>query len=323
MNDRLADIAQETLAAAQESLQQNQNDKSLLAAIIQAAYLIKDSSGRVIATGMGKSGLIARKVAATLTSTGTPCVFLHPADALHGDMGNIQKNEILLAFSNSGETRELLELLPHVKILSGKLIAITQKSNSNLAKNANATIVYYVSREGCPLHLAPMASTTVALSVADALAATLIKLKGFAAHDFSRFHPSGSLGKRLLTHVKDIMHNCKNSLVWHNQTTKELLQVMVSSNLGAVLVVNENKVLIGIVSDGDIKRLLDKHSAHDFWNIPVTKIMTHSPLTVQPHDMIEDALARMNQKKIYVLPVVNDKKNPIGMIRMHELIEFV
>lgn len=323
MNNRLALIAQETLSAAQESLQQNQNDKEVINAIVQAARLIEHSQGRVIATGMGKSGLIARKVAATLTSTGTPCIFLHPADALHGDMGNIQKNEILIAFSNSGETRELLELLPHIKTLSGKLVAITQKANSTLANNANATIVYHVSREGCPLHLAPMASTTVALSVADALAAVLIKLKGFVAHDFGRFHPAGVLGKRLLTYVKDIMHSCEDSLVGQTQTTKELLHIMISSNLGAVLVTNEDKVLTGIVSDGDIKRLLDKHSGQNLWNTSVSDVMTHDPLTVEAHSMIEDALALMNKRKIYVLPVVDKNKMPVGIIRMHDLIEFV
>lgn len=322
--EKLVALTKDTIAASAESLLLNQNDATVTASIVNAAKLIVASAGgRLITTGMGKSGLIARKVAATLTSTGTPSMFLHPADALHGDMGNIQKEEIVLAFSNSGETRELLELLPHIKILSGKLIAVCQKADSSLATNADASIIYKVSREGCPLNLAPMASTTSALAVADALAAVLIKLKGFATTDFGRFHPSGSLGKKLFNRVKDVMQDCRDSLIRQEQTVKQLIQVMVGSNLGAVLVTDEDKKLTGLVSDGDIKRLLDKYEPSVLWQMDVQSIMTKDPLTIQSQSMIEEALALMNQKKIYVLPVVDENKMPIGILRMHELVELI
>lgn len=321
----LLNVAKETMRAANESLLLNQEDVVLLQSIVACAHLIKKSAGRLITTGMGKSGLIARKAAATLTSTGTPAMFLHPADALHGDMGNIQANEVVLAFSNSGETRELLALVPHIRTLQGKLIAVTRNAKGSLVSHADASLIYHVTKEGCPLQLAPMASTTVALCVTDALAAALIRLKGFQSKDFGRFHPSGVLGKRLLTRVVDVMQSCEKSVIGHKSCFKELLNVMVSSNLGAVVVKDDEDRLLGIVADGDIKRLLDKYneSLLVLWKTSVTAVMIKNPVTIGANKVIEEALALMHEKKIYVLPVVDKENKPIGIIRMHELVEFV
>lgn len=319
-SNKLKTEINDVFLAVSQSMQDSLNREGFAISIEKAARLLANSKGRVIATGMGKSGLIARKVAATLTSTGTPAVFLHPADALHGDVGNVQSGEIVLAFSNSGETRELIELLPHIRRLGSQLVAVTGKSNSTLTSEADVAIPYQVEKEGCPLELAPMASTTISLVIGDALAAALISLKGFRKDDFGKYHPSGSLGRKLLTRVSDVMQ--AETTAWINRNTgfKSILQSLVSSNLGCVLVLGSKGHVRGIISDGDLKRLLDKTDISKLWELTANELMSANPVCIAETELIETALHLMSEKKIYTLPVLDANKKPVGIVRMHDVI---
>ena len=324
--NHLLQTIEQTLLASRDSLEENIQNPGFFKSIATAAQLLKNSPNRIIVTGMGKSGLIARKVAATLTSTGSPAVFLHPADALHGDMGNIRPSEVVLAFSNSGETREIIELLPHIKLLGGKLIAVTQKKESTLASEADVAIIFQITKEGCPLDLAPMASTTISISVGDALASALIHLRKFKPTDFGRFHPSGSLGKKLLTRVKDVMQkNVKNYTVSKDAPFKELLSTLVSSNMGAILVTGSKGHLRGIITDGDIKRLLDHYEKNmePLFEKKASDVMNDAPLSVTPEILVEETLAIMRSNNTYTLCVINKQKKPAGLVRMHDIVGFV
>lgn len=319
-SNKLKTEINDVFLAVSQSMQDSLNREGFAISIEKAARLLANSKGRVIATGMGKSGLIARKVAATLTSTGTPAVFLHPADALHGDVGNVQSGEIVLAFSNSGETRELIELLPHIRRLGSQLVAVTGQSNSTLTSEADVAIPYQVEKEGCPLELAPMASTTISLVIGDALAAALISLKGFRKDDFGKYHPSGSLGRKLLTRVSDVMQ--AETTAWINRNTgfKSILQSLVSSNLGCVLVLGSKGHVRGIISDGDLKRLLDKTDISKLWELTANELMSANPVCIAETELIETALHLMSEKKIYTLPVLDANKKPVGIVRMHDVI---
>ena len=313
-----------TLQSELDTLKSNL-ENSVFIEQIYAAAVLAQTSPRLIITGMGKSGLIARKVAATLTSTGTPSVYLHPADALHGDIGNIQSKEVVIAYSNSGETKEIIELLPHIKYLGGKLIAICGKADSSLVKQADKAILYKVDKEGCPLNLAPMSSTTISLAIGDALTAALIEMKHFKAEDFSRFHPAGSLGKKLLTKVSDVMQNNSSLFISDNSLFHDIVTSMVSSNMGAVIIINNNTSLQGIITDGDLKRILNNtqkntKALNDIWKLTAKDIMTTDPTYVFEDILVEEALAIMYQKKINVLPVLDKVKSPIGVIRMLDII---
>ena len=321
----IENVIRETLQAASQSIQENITNEEFINSIQIAAVLLKGSSNRIITTGMGKSGLIARKVAATFTSTGSPAVFLHPADALHGDMGNIQNKEVVLAFSNSGETREIIELLPHIRFLGAKIIALTQAAKSTLATEADLCISFDIAREGCPLQLAPMASTTVSLVTGDALAAALIQLKEFKTRDFGKFHPSGSLGRKLFTRTSDIMHDeVADFSMPKTATFKEVLSCMVSSNLGAVLILGSKGHLRGIITDGDIKRLFDSYEKDipALFSRTAEELMHANPVFIYPENMVEEAIALMYEKGTYILPVVDHNKKPIGMVRMHDAIGY-
>ena len=328
----------QTLESTVFALQENLSREGFIEQIQKAASQLS-SAKRIVVTGMGKSGLIARKVAATLTSTGTPAVFLHPADALHGDIGHIGKCEMILAYSNSGETREIIELLPHIRLLGGKLIAISGNSSSTVVKEADTSIIYEIKKEGCPLELAPMASTTISLAIGDAIAAALIHIKKFKAEDFSRFHPSGSLGKKLLTKVKDISSASSlvssgeagqlDILVTRDTSFHDIVKKMVTTNLGAVMVVGSKGHLRGIITDGDIKRHLDSHhepnqhsSLDILWKKNASEIMTPDPAYAREDALIEQALKIMHEKKTYILPVLKKDKKPVGVVRMHDLLGF-
>ncbi|MES0488805.1 MAG: KpsF/GutQ family sugar-phosphate isomerase [Leptospirales bacterium] len=323
---RLQSVAKETLSNAVQSLTQNLDSPEFLQQIEEAVHLLKTTGNRIIVTGMGKSGLVARKTAATLTSTGSPSVFLHPADALHGDMGNVQTKEVVIAFSNSGETREIIELLPHIRFLGAKLIAITQKNKSTLAKEGDVAVIYSITKEGCPLNLAPMASTTVSLAIGDSLAAGLIELNKFQPKDFGKFHPSGALGKKLLTKVKDVMKDDITTFTVNKDAPfKEILATLVSSNMGAVLVVGSKGHMRGIITDGDIKRYLDTNekTLQSLFSKTAQELMHEHPIWTSPETLIETAVSIMHEKKTYTLPVVNDHKKPVGIIRMHDTIEYI
>ena len=326
MSGKISNTIMETLQAAQGSIMENMNDENFIADLEKAARILSESPNRVIITGMGKSGIIARKVAATFTSTGSPSVFLHPADALHGDMGNIQKNEVVLAFSNSGETREIIELLPHIKFLGAKIIAVTGKKDCTLNREADHFVLYHVSKEGCPLQLAPMASTTLSLTTGDAIASALIQLKGFRPKDFGKFHPSGSLGKKMFTRVSDVMYDQTNSFCAGKTTLfKDVISLMVTGNLGAILIAGSKGHLRGIITDGDMKRLFDNFESNiqDLFKKTAEEIMTVDPVFVSPESMVEEAIALMHDKGTYILPVVDKNKKPVGLLRMHDAIAFI
>jgi len=319
-NDLKAAI-EETFRAAETSLAANLADTGFIAQVAAAAAVLSESKNRILTCGMGKSGLIARKVAATLTSTGSPAVFLHPADALHGDIGNLQAKEVVLAFSNSGETREIVELLPHIKRLQGKLIAVTQKADSTLARDADAAISYSITREGCPLELAPMASTTMSLVIGDAIATALIKLRKFKREDFGKYHPSGTLGKKLLTRVKDVMQPITGVTITRTSPFKTFLPKMITANLGCMVITGSKGHLRGILTDGDIKRLLEFYTASPtkLFSATAGDIMTEDPIFVRDAALVDEAFALMQEKKTYILPVVNAQKKPVGVVRMHDL----
>lgn len=314
---------EETFRAAEGAIAQNLSDPQFLASIENAAAMLSESRNRILTCGMGKSGIIARKVAATLTSTGSPAVFLHPADALHGDIGNLQSKEVVLAFSNSGETREIVELLPHIKRLQGKLIAVTQKAASTLAHDADAAIIYTIPREGCPLELAPMASTTISLIIGDAIATALIKLKKFRREDFGKYHPSGTLGRKLLTRVKDVMQPVEAIVLTRSVPFKTFLPKMIAANLGCMVIVGSKGHLRGILTDGDIKRQLEQFAARpeQLFSATAGEMMTENPVYIRETALVDEAFALMQEKKSYTLPVVNAQKKPIGLVRMHDLMK--
>ncbi len=316
----------ETLQTEVSVLNQNIVRKNFISEVYKVSMMLAKAQ-KIIITGIGKSGLIAQKVASTLTSTGTPAIFIHPTDALHGDIGHISKNGIILAYSNSGETKEIIALLPHIKLLGSKLITISGSSNSSLVREADGSIVYHVKKEGCPLNLAPMASTTISIAIGDSIAAALIHLKKFKSTDFGLLHPAGSLGKKLLTKVKDVLLSADQLIVSKTDNFHSIITKMVTTNLGAIIVLGSKGHLRGIITDGDIKRHLDmsyqasyNSSFEKLWNKKAKDIMIAEPHFTTEEVLLEKALAQMQEKKIYTLPVLNKKKKVIGIIRMHDLI---
>jgi len=280
--------------------------------------LIWQARGRVVVTGMGKSGLIGRKIVATLASTGTPAFFLHPAEALHGDLGMVVPEDVLLAISNSGETEEVNKLLPSLKNRGVKIIAFTGEVSSTLAREADVVVDVGVPREACPLGVAPTSSTTAALAVGDALAMVLAKLKNLQLEDFRRNHPGGSLGERLKVQVSQIMlRGVALPLVKTRTRMSEVLLEMNRKSLGCVLVLDEKGVLCGIVTDGDLRRALLRYG--DFRDLPVEKVMTKNPKTITPQALAAEALYVMEKNLITVLPVVEERK-VVGIIHLHDVL---
>ncbi|NPB08888.1 MAG: KpsF/GutQ family sugar-phosphate isomerase [Thermodesulfobacteria bacterium] len=285
---------------------------------VEAVELILAARGRVVVTGMGKSGLIGRKIVATLSSTGTPAFFLHPAEALHGDLGMVVGQDVLLAISNSGETEEVNKLLPTLKERGVKIVAFTGRPDSTLAREADVVVDVGVPREACPLGVAPTASTTAALAVGDALAMTLAKLRDLKLEDFRRNHPGGSLGERLRVQVQEIMLTGEAlPLVTVGQPMEEVLEEMDRKRLGCVLVL-ENGRLAGILTDGDLRRALLRHG--DLRGLPVEAIMTPRPKVITPERLAAEALELMERNLITVLPVVNDEHEVIGILHLHDIL---
>ena len=283
----------------------------------KAVQLILDTKGKVIVTGMGKSGHIGNKIAATLASTGTPAFFLHPAEAIHGDLGMISREDIILAISNSGETPELLAIIPTIKRWGNKIISITNNPKSSLAKESDIHLFLNVEKEACPLNLAPTSSSTATLALGDALAVALLEMRGFTAEDFAQFHPGGSLGKKLMK-VKEIMHTGnKLPVVSPDTPLQETVITMSEKGFGAALVAEDNK-LIGIITDGDLRRFIkaggsiDKSYAKD--------TMTVSPKTISEDRLVVEALELMERYNITVLPVTKDGRI-IGLIHMHDILK--
>jgi len=290
---------------------------------VRAVEVLAHCSGKVVVTGMGKSGLICRKISATLASTGTPSFFLHSADALHGDVGMIMKDDVILAVSNSGETDEILKILPHFKFLELKLVVMTGNTDSTLAKAADVVLDVGVKEEACPLGLAPTASTTAALATGDALAIVLLEHKGFKEEDFALRHPGGILGRRLLLRVEDLMHRDRELPVIRSDTAiKEALFEITDKRLGVTGVIDQQEKLVGIITDGDVRRGLQTHGTEIF-SKTAQQVMTAAPRTISKDALASEALARMEQNRprpitsLFVLDVASEK--PIGIIHLHDI----
>ena len=289
---------------------------------VAAISLILDCPGRTVITGMGKSGIIGRKMAATFASTGTPSFYLHPAEGIHGDLGMVTASDVVIALSNSGETGEILNILPSLRRIGAKIIAMVGNANSTLAKNADVVLDVGVEKEACPLGLAPTSSTTAALAYGDAIALALLQKRNFTASQFAVFHPGGSLGRKLLLTVGNIMHKGnENPLVSADTTVQEALFVITDKGLGAVSVVDAEGKMLGVLTDGDIRRGLSK--GVDFLQRSVADLMTKAPKYITADKLAAQALHLMesNQPKpITVLPVVDENMVVIGLLHMTDLV---
>ena len=285
---------------------------------VKAVETLRNSKGRVVVTGIGKSGVIGRKIAATLSSVGTPAFFLHPAEGAHGDIGMVARGDVLVAISNSGETEEVLTLLPAIKRLGIPLIVLSGNPASTLAQNADVVLDVSVSEEACPLNLAPTASTTAALALGDALAVALLDARGFSIEEFARMHPGGALGRRLLTRVKDVMRTGEElPRVPDTASFSEALIEMSRKGMGMTAVVNASGHVAGVFTDGDLRRLLER--VGDIRAVRIGEVMTRSPRTIQPDRLAAEAVQMMERHKINQLLVVDERRQLIGALNMHDL----
>ena len=287
----------------------------------KAVEILYNCKGRVIVTGMGKSGLIGRKIAATLTSTGTPSYFLHPAESTHGDSGIITRNDVVIAISNSGETQELLNLLPLIKRFGVTMIGMTGKMNSTLAHSSDVTLDISVEREACPLNKAPTASTTATLAMGDALAVCLLKKRGFSEQDFLIFHPSGALGKGFTYKVADLMLTDTDKLPIAQETAPfaDVIKLISEKKLGMAMIINKEGVLTGVLTDGDIRRTLIKYQ--NIGSLLAKDVMSINPKNISPKDYGASALNLMEKFSITALAVVDENKKQTGVIHIHDLLK--
>ncbi len=312
---KLALAVIETEAAAVKSLKCRIDD-----AFVSACQFMLKCDGRIVVTGMGKSGHIGSKIAATFASTGTPAFFVHPGEASHGDLGMITAKDVVMAMSNSGETDELLTIVPIIKRLGVPLIAMTGNTKSSLANEATVHIDVSVEKEACPLGLAPTSSTTAALVMGDALAVALLEVRGFSAEDFARSHPGGRLGRRLLLHVEDIMRTGDDvPSVTRDSRLSEALVEITHKGLGITAIVDTDRCVIGVFTDGDLRRTLDK--AIDIHTTQICDVMTINCKTAKPKQLAVEALKQMEDFKINALPVTNDQNHLIGALNMHDLLQ--
>jgi arabinose-5-phosphate isomerase len=314
---RALDLARDVLtteASALQTLAQRVGDEFL-----RALEIILSCEGRVIVSGMGKSGHIARKIAATLSSTGTPAYFVHPAEAAHGDLGMITGEDVLIALSYSGESSELLAIVPIVKRLGAKLISLTGNPASTLAREADVHLNGAVDKEACPLGLAPTTSTTAALALGDALAVALLDARGFGAEDFARSHPGGALGRRLLTHVRDIMRGGERiPAVGENASLAEAVLEISRKGLGMTAIVDGEQRVLGIYTDGDLRRTLEKNL--DIKSTPVREVMSKSPRTIGPEALAAEAVQMMDQHNISQMLVVDADRKLVGAFNIGDLL---
>lgn len=278
---------------------------------------ILNSKGKLIISGMGKSGIIGKKISATMASTGTPSFFLHPGEAYHGDLGMIEKSDIVLLISNSGETDEILRLIPFLKNQNNIVISMSGDNQSTLAKNSNYHLNISVKREACPLQLAPTSSTTATLVMGDALAIVLMKLRGFRETDFAQFHPGGSLGRRLLTHVEDIMRYENLPFVYEDSAIKDIIQTLSLGRLGLVIVQDSDKKVVGIITDGDIRRAMESQE-ESFFQLEARDIMSSNPKTIDKREKIIVAQNLMSHYKVNSL-LVKELDSLVGVIQIYDL----
>ncbi len=276
-----------------------------------------ESDGRIVLTGIGKSAIIAQKISATLNSTGTPALFMHAADAVHGDLGMIAPNDTVLMISKSGESPEIKVLIPFVKNLGNKIIGLVSLGTSYLARNADMVLPLPVDEEADPNNLAPTTSTTAQMAMGDAIAMSLLALRGFKTEDFARFHPGGSLGKQLYLRVDDIYGRNERPAVKVDDHIRQVILEMTSKRLGATAVVSENEELIGVITDGDLRRMLESHA--DVSHLRAKDIMTRNPVVVQKNQLAVEALNRLREKSISQIVVCEDKKY-LGFVHLHDLV---
>ena len=290
----------------------------------QAVELVLNCKSRVVVTGMGKSGLIGKKIAATFASTGTPAFFLHPAEGIHGDLGMVTRGDVVIALSNSGETEELLMMLPSLKRFGNKIISLTGNPASTLAKNSDVVIDVGVKEEACSLGLAPTASTTATLAMGDALAMALLDKRGFKEEDFACIHPGGTLGKKLLLHVHDLMHTGKAvPSVFEETSVKDAIYEISSKKMGITAVVNTSGTLVGVISDGDLRRWMEKteQSGENLLAKAAKDIMTKKPKIIKKAALAAEAVSIMEKNSITCLIITTDDAKPIGVIHLHDLLK--
>ncbi|MEH7461448.1 KpsF/GutQ family sugar-phosphate isomerase [Bacillus thuringiensis] len=286
--------------------------------INQTVEMILECKGRLVITGVGKSGIIGKKMAATFASTGTPSFFLHPAEGLHGDLGMVTSTDIVLALSNSGESEEVLNIIPSIKRIGAKIIGLVGNDNSTLAKKADQVLSIGKVQEACPLGLAPTTSTTLTLALGDAIAIALLKARKFKPEHFAVFHPGGSLGKRLLLTIRDVIEDSdKNPIAPRSSSVKDVIFKMTASGLGAISIVNDEEKIVGILTDGDLRRALA--SGINLLEEPIEKIYNENPVTIKANILAAEALGIMEEKRINVLPIVDENEKPISMLHLQNL----
>ena len=293
------------------------------AAVERVVDLLACCEGKVVILGVGKSGIIGQKIAATMTSAGTAALYLHPSDALHGGLGIVQANDVVIVLSNSGETDEIVEMLPYLKHRALPIIAIVGNLNSTLARSAEVVLDASVDKEACPLNLAPTTSTTVALAIGDALAMTVMKVKGLTSDDFAVNHPAGRLGKRLTLRVGDLMHrDGANPTIAAGSSWVEVVRAISRGGLGAVCVVEPDGRLAGIITDGDLRRVIERTNHDSLANLACDDFMTRKPVVATPALMAFDALRLMEERprQISVLPVVDEDQRCVGLLRLHDIV---
>ena len=286
----------------------------------EAVDLLYDCKGKVVVSGMGKSGLIGQKIAATLASTGTPSFFLHPAEGLHGDLGMLARGDVLITISNSGETQEILQLLPFMERMGIPVMAIVGRMSSTLAKNSTVALDVSVAEEACPMGLAPTASTTATLAMGDALAVALLEKRGFKEQDFAQFHPGGTLGRRLLVKVRDVMHVGKElPQVRGTVSASEAILEMSAKKLGMTTVVDQVGALTGIITDGDLRRFLQQGG--DFSNTTAGSLASHDPKLIGPDELAAKAVEMMERYSITTLVVADTTEQIVGVVHLHDLLK--
>lgn len=313
--DIVLDVARKAIHT--EALALKHLEASLGEAFVRAVDIILASKGKVVVTGMGKSGHVGCKIAATLASTGTPSFFLHPAEAFHGDLGMISKDDVILALSYSGETDEILKLVPFVHDNGNRLIAMTGNAESSLSKNADVHLDVAVKQEACILQLAPTSSTTAQIALGDALAIALMKMRDFTSVDFARLHPGGSLGRRLLMKVGNVMRREELPVVAPDCSAQDMIHAVSRGGLGLIVICDEGKIL-GIVTDGDIRRAMESRQA-EFFNIKAMDIATKRPKSISPNEKLIAAEKLMTRHKVNSLLVVDDNEKLVGIIQIYDI----
>lgn len=314
--------AKTTLSLASKTL--NSLEKNLPENFLDVITLLLNCQRLIITTGVGKSGIIAQKMAATLTSTGSPAIYLDPLNAQHGDLGIVSKDDIILAYSYSGESSEILALFPTLNQRTTPIISLTGNTNSRIAQSATISLVTPIDREGCPLNLAPTTSTTVAMALSDAIATSLMVAKDYQAKDFALNHPAGSLGRRLTLLIKDLLYEKSASFHCNPETLfTDILCKITASGAGAICIIDKNQYILGIITDGDIRRTLGKQPTELLSKLSAQDIMTRNPVTIYSNSLALDALNLMEQRnsQIAVLPVIDQNNSFCGIIRLHDLIK--